>query len=225
MITRPRSWYIGAAIVGWSGSVLRVVHDLYVTPGTHHATLGLYGPYRAGLLGGLQQVGDDLSYFTHWSNIVNAIALTLLALNPQRDSVLFRALRNTSVVMITMTGILYAVLIAPTAHVVGWFDNTTNFIIHYLNPPLAILIWVFCGPRGWFKWRDVWRIYPLPVGYLMFTLVRGAITHRYPYAFFNVVHLGYAPVLTSMATIIVESLVIVALFIGADHLLTRRDHH
>jgi hypothetical protein len=59
----------------------------------------------------------------------------------------------------------------------------------------------------------------------MFTLVRGAITHRYPYAFFNVVHLGYAPVLTSMATIIVESLVIVALFIGADHLLTKRDLH
>ncbi len=222
VVRNPRPYFITAAILGWAGTGLRVVHDLYVAPGTHTAVAGLYGPYRAGLEGGLQQVGDDLSYFTHWSNIAIALTWTLLALNPTRDTPLFRAGRNTALLMITMTGILYAALIAPTANVVGWFDNTTNVIIHYLNPPLALVVWALCGPRGWLTWRTAWKMYLVPLVFLAFTLIRGAITHRYPYAFFNVAHLGYAPVLTSMATIIVEALVIIALFIAIDQRLSRR---
>jgi hypothetical protein len=218
--THARLAFAVAAVLAWLGTGMRVLHDLLLSPRATQSTAGLFGNYRGNFVGSLQRVFDDLSYFTHWSNLAVAVTWTLLALDPSRDSPLFRAARNTALVMITMTGILYVVLIAPTDVVTGWFNVSDNIVIHYLNPPVAVLVWALWGPRGWFRWRDAWRIYPLPLTYLAYTLVRGALTHTYPYAFFNVVLHGYANVMVTMLTIIGESLILIAAFVMLDRLLT-----
>jgi len=222
MRPHARHAYTVAAILAWLGTGARVLHDLVSSPRAVEATVGLFGNYQGNFTGSLERVFDDLSYFTHWSNLAIAVVWTMLALDPTRNSPLFRAARNTALVMITMTGILYVALIAPTEVVTGWFNVTVNIIIHYLNPPLAVLVWAIWGPRGWFRWRDVWRIYPLPLAYLGYTLARGAVSHTYPYAFFNVGLHGYLNVSVTMVTIIGESLVLVALFVGADRWRTSR---
>jgi hypothetical protein len=221
-MVREQRMFSALAVVAWSGTLLRVVHDLYVTPGTQGYQHGLFGPYQHGVVGGLQQVSDDLSYFTHWSNLALAIVMTMLARNPQRDTPLFRAARNTALLMITMTGILYAALIAPTDHVVGWFNILTNTIIHYVNPPLAVVAWLTLGPRGWMRWRTMGQMYVVPSIYLLFTLLRGAWTHTYPYAFFNIVKLGYRSVVVEMLVIVAASTLVIAFFIIIDQWLTRR---
>lgn len=217
-----RAAYSVAAALGWLGTGLRLGRNLVAPVTTTGPTGGLFGPYRPGFTGGMEHCVDDLSYFTHWSNLAIALVWTLLALNPDRDSERFRWARNTALIMITLTGVLYAALIAPTDHVVGWFNLLVNTIIHYLNPALALAVWSLYGPHGWFSWRTAWRVYLVPVAYLAFTLVRGAFIHRYPYVFFNVVQLGYLHVLITMAVIVVASTLVVALFVEGERLLLRR---
>lgn len=182
---------------------------------------GLFGPYHSGVVGVLQRLADTLSYFTYWSNILLAVVVTLLWWNPGRESRSFRYLRCTAVIMITLTGILYAALIAPTDVVTGW-NIPDNILVHYVTPTLSVVTWVLAGPRGWFRWRESWAIYPLPLVYLGYTLVRGALIHRYPYGFFNVVTLGYSTVVITMIVIIAVSYLLVALFIRLDQRLSRR---
>ena len=221
MKSRKRLVFAVAAGLAWLGTTMRVIHDLYVTPGSSVAVRGLFGPYRSGLVGGLQQVFDDLSYFTHWSNLAIAVVWTALALDPSRDTPVFRVARNTALLMITLTGILYALLIAPTDHVTGWFNVLDNTIIHYINPVVALLVWLGSGQRRWFTWRHAWKMYIVPLGYMGFALTRGALTHTYPYSFFNVTQYGYQGVLTTMVVILIGSTAVVVMFIEADRLLSR----
>ena len=218
-----RRWiFASAAVLGWLGTGLSILYDAFYSPHAVSSATGLFGNYQAGVVGSLSRVADDLSYFTDWSNIAIAVVWTLLFLNPDRDTPLFRAARNTALLMITITGLLYALLIASTEHITGAFHLFTNTMEHYINPPLAILVWLVAGPHGWFRWRDLWKIYPVPAVYLLYTLVRGSITHTYPYDFFNVVQHGLGNVLISMVTIVGEATAIAALFIGVDYLRSPR---
>jgi len=218
-----RRWlYTIAAVLAWAGTGLRIGRNILDPQVTHGPTGGLFGPYQGGATGSLQRIGDDLSYFTHWSNIAIALVWTMLARNPDRDTPLFRAGRNTGLLMITLTGVLYAVLIAPTDHVDGWFNLLVNTLVHYVNPVVALVVWALCGPHGWFTWRRVWQLYVVPTIFLLFTLARGAVTHTYPYKFFNVTHLGYQTVLITMVVIVAASTVFVAGFITVEQRLVRR---
>ena len=93
----------------------------------------LFGPHEPGLAGALTRVIDLFGYFTIWSNALVAITITALFINPNRDDKRFRLLRNTSLLMILMTGILYHLLIAPTAHPESW-NIFTNAFQHYITP-------------------------------------------------------------------------------------------
>ena len=68
-----------------------------------------------GNFGALNGVVYTYSYFTIWSNLFNAIVMWSLVANPARDSAAFRWLRMTALVMITVTGIVYFLVLAATA--------------------------------------------------------------------------------------------------------------
>ena len=218
---RAHTAYAVNAGVAWLGVVLTVVisalggyEQLPVDP-------GLYGDTDDGAAGSLARVMDTLSYFTIWSNVVVALSVTLLVTRPLRTSLARRVLRLSGLLMITVTAIVYQVLLAPAAVVVGW-SRLTDPILHVVTPVLTVVVWAVWGPRGWITRREVPLALVIPLAWIAWMLVRGAVVRAYPYDFANVEDLGYASVATTLGLIHVFGLVVAAAFWGIERLLLRR---
>lgn len=187
-----------------------------------------------------------LSYFTVWSNIVTLIANAMLAANPARDGRWFRWLRMSSLVMITITGLVYAIVLAPLSSPIGP-DVWTNLGYHYICPWATVLGFLLFGPRPRFTVREVGTMLIIPIIWLVYTLLRGLLLlrppgnrptpvaggpqHWYPYPFVDVndpsplipgMSLGgYAGVGLNIIVILVLGLVFGFLFLGLDRALSR----
>ena len=208
------------AAVAWVGVAITVVLSGLGAYADLRAEPGLYGTHPEGPAGVVSRLGDTMSYFTIWSNVVVAVATTLLARQPLRSSALLRTLRLDSVLMITITAIVYAVLLAPTAEVVGW-SRLTDPILHQVTPAVTVLVWLVFGPRGWISWRTVLAALVLPLAWIAWMLVRGTVIGAYPYDFANVGELGLTSVAGTLAGILVFGLVVASVYWGIDGALRR----
>lgn len=207
-----------SAWIGFGGSLLVNTFDL-VPEGKIDPNL--FGPHKAGMAGALTRVIDLFGYFTIWSNALVVLTITALFLNPRRSDKRFVLLRNTSLLMILMTGILYHLLIAPTAHPKSW-NIYTNAFQHYITPLLTVLIWLLVGPRKWFNFKMTISVFAIPTIYLIYTFVRGALIDRYPYGFFNVIKYGYISVGTTLVMIYVAGYILALFFLALDKVLSKK---
>lgn len=206
--------------LAWLGVGLTLVISAFggyePTPVTGH----LYGTHPEGVAGAVSRVSDTLSYFTIWSNVVVAIALTLLSRRPSRDTALRRVLRLDSLLMITITAIVYAVLLAPSAVVVGW-SRLTDPILHQVTPAVTVLVWLAFGPRRWISWRVLLASMGIPLMWVAWMLGRGAVVGAYPYDFADVGTRGYPAVAATLAGILVFGIIVAAVFWGIDAAISR----
>lgn len=219
--TAARAAFAVNAAVAWLGIALTVVIS---GAGGYADTVpdaGLYGVHPDGAAGVVSRLADTLSYFTIWSNVVVAVSATLLARRPRRDGPVVRVLRLDALLMITVTAIVYQVLLAPSADVVGW-SRLTDPILHVVTPALTVLVWLVVGPRGWVSGRLVPLALVVPLTWIGWMLARGAVVGAYPYDFANVATLGYGSVARTLALILVFGLVVASVYWGLDALLTRR---
>ncbi|MGX6601379.1 Pr6Pr family membrane protein [Micromonosporaceae bacterium Da 78-11] len=145
------------------------------------------------------------SYFTIQSNVLLLIGVATLAVDPGRDGWLWRVIRLDAMLGIVITGLVYATVLAGTAHPTGagWWSNLG---FHYLAPWWALLGWLIFGPRPRIDrqtlgWAVLW-----PVLWIGWTLVHGAVTDWYPYPFTDVVALGYPVVLRNLVFVVVVAL-------------------
>ena len=208
------------ALVAWIGFGGQFLINLFdIIPYTQPDPT-LLGHSAAGWPGAIGRIFDSMTYFTNWSNLVVCISLTALFLAPARAGGVFTTLRNSGLFMITMTGILYHLLIAPYANPESW-NALTSLFEHYITPVTTVAVWVIVGPRGRFTMRETLRIYALPLTWIAFALVRGAVQGVYPYGFLNVATLGYPAVLTLVVEILIAGYVIALLFAAIDRLLSR----
>jgi hypothetical protein len=211
------------ALFAWFGylvaeitNILQLVppEERYV-PSSH-----MFGGSADGIAGAIGRAFNSHGYFTTWSNIVVAVTLTLLYQNPKRASRVFDWLRNTGLLMITMTMVLYHLLLAGSANPQGPYV-ISNLFEHYLTPIVTILVWGIAGPRGRFPFGDTFRGFIIPIVYLAYTLAHGAVASVYPYPFFDVIKYGYPAVLTLMGEVIVGGYVVALIFFGVDRLRSR----
>ena len=206
------------ALVAWAGCGLQFVLSAWgVYPSTNTIPSQL-GNNDQGALG---RIFDYFTYFTILSNILVAVILTMMFLKPGRDSRVFRVLRLDTVLMITVTGIVYNLVLAGSAKNIGW-QVPANALEHIITPLVTVIVWLLVGPRGWINGRTIAWAFVLPVGWLVFALVRGAVIGAYPYPFLDVVTLGYGTVLVNVAFIVLFALVLLMILWGIDRLLMRR---
>lgn len=202
------------------------------------------GPGNGGPLNGIV---FTLSYFTVWSNIFAFVVNWALAADPRRDGRAFRWLRLTSLTMIVITGLVYAIVLAPLAHPTG-LGVYTNIGFHYIVPWATLLGFLLFGPRPRFTLRLVPALLAIPVLWLGYALIHGmflttppaeppetttlgAPQHWYPYPFIDVndpsplipglKFAGYAGVAVNVVVIVVMGLVFALIFLGLDRLLSR----
>ncbi|MDP5227612.1 MULTISPECIES: Pr6Pr family membrane protein [Arthrobacter] len=159
---------------------------------------------------GADKVGNFFSYFTIQSNIIVVLALALAAAAAWRGETSRRLdfLRGASTVYISITGVVYSLLLTDIDVNVPlpW----VNVALHYTLPTIAAIDWLVDLPRPCIRLRGalLWLIYPAL--YLVYSLVRGPIVDWYPYPFLDPRTSGYGPVLVMSLVIAVAAFVFVA---------------
>ena len=198
-----------------------LVEAIYVDGGSPVSQFGHQGDYASGLAGAPERLIDLFSYFTIWSQIVVGVVMTLLYLNPARDGKLFRVFRLDSILMITVTGVVYNLLLGPNYPPQG-LNQISSPIQHTITPLITVLVFVIAGPRGWINLKNILAALVVPIVYVFYTLFRGAIIGKYPYDFFDVVSFGYAYVVTFVMGILFASLIVAGIYWAIDKALTRK---
>jgi len=147
------------------------------------------------------------SYFTVLSNIGAAVVLGALALRPALVGVEpFVILRGAITLYMTITGIVYNVLLAPTAADVSTNLEWVNVIVHIVGPIVVLADWfVDRSPlKPTLGQAATWLIFPTV--YLVYSMVRGPMADWYPYPFLD-------PDTESVGSIVITIIGIVIAFI------------
>jgi hypothetical protein len=169
--------------------------------------------------GALGRIFDFFTYFTLWSNILVAVIMWMLVANPRRNGKVFRVLRLDTILMISVTGIIYQALLASGAKNVG-LELVTNFFLHQLTPIVVVVVWLLVGPRRQFKWLDIPLALILPIVWAIFALVRGTVINAYPYGFLDIDKHGLGTVIVTVIAIAIFGVIISAIYLGLDRLLS-----
>jgi hypothetical protein len=154
------------------------------------------------------------SYLTIWFNVLVAATTAVLVVSPCHDGRIWRVLRLDALVIATGGGLVHWFALRPLLHLHG-ADRLADRLLHIVVPLAILAGWLAFGPRGRAGWAEVRGFVLLPVVWLAYTLIRGAIVNWYPYPFLDVTAHGYRYVFATSAVIAV---VLVALAIGFMYL-------
>lgn len=126
------------------------------------------------------------SYFTVLSNTLAVIMLMWLAARPGKDSSRwFSLFRGGVTVYMSVTGLVYAALLAPNLADVAAPEPWIDWTIHVIGPVLLAIDWFVYPPpvRIGMMALEIWLVFP--VAYLGYSLIRGAIVDWHPYPFLD----------------------------------------
>jgi len=217
---RGRAAYAVVAALAWVGvgaTLIITAFDGYAPP--TYVEEGLFAGAASGWAGAPKRLADCLSYFTELSNIVVALISTILA-RRGRVGRWGRATHLCALMMITVTAIVYALLIGPY-EVLSGYALVTNPLQHVVVPAAFVGVAGLAGPRGGITWGTLARALLIPAAWTAYTLARGAITHQYPYGFVNVWRIGYGQVAVNIVAILVGGLLFMAAFAGIDWVIRK----
>ncbi|PSL54277.1 hypothetical protein B0I31_107335 [Saccharothrix carnea] len=160
------------------------------------------------------------SYFTIQSNLFVLYVAITLALDPARDGRGWRVARLDALLGITITGIVFALVLAPLVHHVGigWWVNAG---FHQVSPVLAVLGWLLFGPRPRVDWATAAKALLIwPVLWIAYTFVHGALTDWYPYPFLDATELGFGTALRNALFVLVAAAVLAVVAKALDGKMT-----
>ncbi|MCU1535841.1 MAG: hypothetical protein JWP82_192 [Humibacillus sp.] len=164
-----------------------------------------------------EQVRRYASYFTIQSNFLVAVSMFLI-LRGRVDTQLFRVVRLTSLVGITVTGVVAAVALPPSPNY-----TTANLVcdrlLHVVVPTLTLIGWIAFGPRGFARREDLLPSLVWPVLWLVATLALGPVVGWYPYPFLDAGSIGLGRVLVNAVAIAALFLALAAAARWADRRL------
>lgn len=212
--------YLVNALVAAIGFAIQFVINLFDLVPAEDLYPTLLGGHAAGLSGAIGRLTDSFSYFTIWSNLVVAAVMFALYQDPNRTSFRFKVLRLDSVLMITITGAVYHVLIAPYYPPVSW-NVYSDIFLHTITPIVTVLVWLLVTPRQQFNLKIVFASLIVPIIWLSYTLIRGEIINRYPYDFLDVISNGYQSVFIMIAILLGIGLIVALIYLLIDKLIVR----
>ena len=143
----------------------------------------------------MQSLGADrstinfFSYFTIQSNMIAIAVFFWMALKSDNEGgrISLDIIRGAPVFYLAVTGIIFAVLLSGLPLITVPFANT---ILHKIMPVVMIVDWIIDAPEKDLSFRKalVWMVYPL--GWLLYTIVRGYLIEWYPYPFLDPIKMG-----------------------------------
>ncbi len=144
------------------------------------------------------------------SNLVAAAVLLIGAAVRQRSRTL-DLLRGAAVVYMVVVGVVFTLLLSGTDvdTAIPW----VNTVVHELMPMVMVADWLLDPPAHRLSLRQSLLWLSFPFVWILYTLVRGAITGRYPYPFLNPTNGGYGSVAAYSAAIFVLLMVVCAVVV------------
>ena len=138
-------------------------------------------------------VVNFFSFFTILSNTAAVVVLIILAGRPElTSSGVFSIIRGAVTVYMSVTGLVYAVLLAPTGIDVGLTEPWVNWSLHVVGPLAVAADWIAHPPDTELPRSApiIWLVFP--AAYLVYTLIRGALLDVpwYPYPFLDPAETG-----------------------------------
>ena len=128
------------------------------------------------------------SFFTIQSNILAAFILLIVGIGTLREkkgTPQFAFLRGAATLYMIMTGIIFALLLSGLQQALQTTIPWVNVTLHYVMPIVMLIDWLLYPPRTTIEFKKAlwWLLYPL--AYLLYSWIRGAFIHWYPYPFLN----------------------------------------
>lgn len=171
---------VGASVVGVLIQLLVVIAGTSTVSDDPPAELGV-------------RLWHFVSYFTILSNLLVIASVLPLITDPRHDGRRWRVLRLAALVMITVTGLVHWFLLRPLSTLTG-LEAVGDVLVHVAVPVLTVVGWLVFGPRPRIEGRTVAWSLVWPIGWLVHTLLIGALTGWYPYPFLDVAARGVGPV-------------------------------
>ena len=173
MVVSPRArlWFALNALVVAVGVVTQVIVTVR-NPGIRFAV-------------GWQRGLNVFAFFTIQSNLIVGGTTLLLALGRARPTLVFRIVRLSGVVGITLTFIVFQVALRKLQDLTGQ-AAFADFLLHTACPVLCVTGWLVFGPRRQTTARAVVGTLVFLVGWGAFTLIRGAIIDWYPLSLIHI---------------------------------------
>jgi hypothetical protein len=139
------------------------------------------------------------SYFTIWSNLLVVYIGWAIARN-KSSTKLFGTLFATTLIMITITGLVYNTVLLPAYPPKGWYWLTST-LMHLVAPVMFVYLWLKKGPRGNIKLNRLLQTLTIPIIYLIYTVTHGLAVKQWPYKFLDLTSSGVVLWLISVTLI------------------------
>ena len=205
---RARTVHLVVAVVAWAALLLQLA---LVVSGS--AVLVEDDPPGLGA-----RIYRFFAYFTIESNLLVAVASTVLAREPALDRRGWRVARIAGLVGITVTGLVHFFLLRPLLDLDG-LDRVADKLLHLVVPALALAAWAWVGPRPRVVAREAAYALCWPLVWLAWTLVVGRVDGWVPYPFLDADDKGWGSVAVVSVGITVLFLVLFAVFGWLDRRL------
>ncbi len=129
------------------------------------------------------------SYFTILTNLLTALCLAAIA---GGKNVFFQrsGVQAAIAVYIVIVGIVYNLVLRRLWHPQG-LQYLVDELLHTLIPGYYFMYWIFFSPKDGLRYKNTFLWLGYPFLYLIYLLIRGALTGLYPYPFIDETTLGY----------------------------------
>lgn len=163
-------------------------------------------------------------FYTIQSNLIVLawVAISLILIRREKNQFFHAIAHGAMVLYITITLLIFAILLSPLYQPTEINAIVTNILFHYLIPSFAIFDWFLTNTRFEYKWRYAlyWLSYPFI--YLAYTLIRGIFFNTYPYPFLDLNTIGTAGLVISTIMLSCLYIALGALFIFMNKKLRQR---
>lgn len=135
-----------------------------------------------------QRIFNYFSFFTIESNILAILWFNLASINKDKNNYLYKSeVRGAIAVYLAITSIVFFVLLGKQFSDVNFINS---YGLHLIIPILYIYDWLFDKNKQKIKTTVIlyWLIFPAL--FTIYTLIRGSITHWYPYFFLSPIETG-----------------------------------
>lgn len=157
--------------------------------------------------------GNFFSFFTILSNMAAVAFLLFASVASEKTWSLVRTqqVRGAITLYMLMTGVIFAILLSGLKDVALTAVPWDNIVLHYIMPIVLIADWLLYPPRTKLSYKIVTLWAVIPVAYVVYSLVRGAVISWYPYPFLNATANGYPSVII---TTLILAVVVIAAALG-----------
>lgn len=211
-----RSWHGVLALL----VVLAIALQLFIA----YRVPGGPGVSETGLLEGTGWTGRfirALSSYDVQCAILAGVVAVLIVLDPTRDRPMFRAVRLTALIGTTLASVVYTAVLSEDQTPTGYAETTSSALLHYVIPVATVIGWVLVRSATRIDGRAVVASLVFPLAWVAYSLVRGEVSHWYPYPFIDVAALGYTRVAVNLVAVLCLQVAIALAFASVDKRLSR----